>query len=53
MALGVRVQEILSIFVLHNNPNNFLVPIGITGHLTTNYFIFFAPRGKNREQTQE
>ena len=53
MAFGIRVQKILSIFILHNNPENFLSIIRISGHLTTNYFIFFARRGKNREHTQE
>lgn len=31
MAFGIRVQKILSIFVLHNNPEYFLSIIRITG----------------------
>ena len=56
MAFGIRVQKILSIFILHNNPENFLVPIGITGPRfasNNNILIILARRGKNSKHAKD
>ena len=53
MALGIRVQEILSIFVLHYNPYKLLRTKRIERHRPTDRIIILARRGKNREHAKE
>ena len=56
MAFGVGIQEILSVFILHNNPENFLSNIRICGPWRTienRNIIILARRGKKREHAKD